>query len=134
MNKMLSELIQKHNVRPMGVAHVGLQQQPDLDCYAEHCISKVIWFETGRAFDSFYRANKSPLTRYNFLNVDIENPKFLAQKGARNSLRNFDHIFFKQEDSQLGECLERQGFKRVELNTKGQKNSVAALYARKKFH
>ena len=79
-----------------------------------------------KTMDTFVKENNIDMTRYNFLNIDIQGAEYMALKGFENNLKYFDYLYLEVNEKELykncillpdlDKYLFDKGFKRVELD------------------
>ena len=76
--------------------------------------------------DTFVKENNVDMSRYNFLNIDIQGAEYLALKGFEENLKYIDYLYLEVNQKELykncillpelDKYLLDKGFKRVELD------------------
>ncbi len=79
-----------------------------------------------KTMDTFVKENSIDMSRYNFLNIDIQGAEYLALKGFENNLKYIDYLYLEVNERELykncillpdlDKYLLERGFKRVELD------------------
>lgn len=79
-----------------------------------------------KTMDTFVKENNIDMTRYNFLNIDIQGAEYMALKGFENNLKYFDYLYLEVNEKELyrncillpdlDKYLFDKGFKRLELD------------------
>uniref|UniRef100_A0A6C0J7X9 Methyltransferase FkbM domain-containing protein n=1 Tax=viral metagenome TaxID=1070528 RepID=A0A6C0J7X9_9ZZZZ len=92
-----------------------------------HVINKK--FVTTKTLDTFFSDENIDITKYNFLNIDIQGAELLALKGMSKSLHNMDYLYLEVNTEELYEnCamvneidqfVSVYGFKRIETKMTG---------------
>ena len=94
----LTYLINKYNIKPTGVLHIGAHQAEELSDYNKHNINKVIWIEANPSLIPSLKTITEQYNHkvYNLLVSDVSNIKhtfYITNNGQSSSMLPLDlHI------------------------------------------
>lgn len=127
------------NITNNGQSSSILQLDKHKDYYPHIIVTKTIKMKTSR-LDTFINNNNIDMTKYNFINLDIQGVELRAIKGLGDYINNIDYIYtevnretlYKNNDliNDIDDYLNRYGFSRV-LTEFTKENWGDAFYVKK---
>tara|TARA_B100000900_G_C20557220_1_gene707309 strand:+ start:433 stop:1050 length:618 start_codon:yes stop_codon:yes gene_type:complete len=127
------------NITNNGQSSSILQLDKHKDYYPHIIVTQTLKMKTSR-LDTFINNNNIDMTKYNFINLDIQGVELRALKGLGDYINNIDYIYtevnretlYKNNDliNDIDNYLNKYGFSRV-LTEFTQQNWGDAFYVKK---